>query len=52
MAIARAAQPICRKPNKAEAAPACCPKGCKVMAVPYGLIKPMPSKNTVSATVK
>lgn len=47
-----AAQPIYRKPSKAEAAPAFCPKGCRVTAVPKGLIRPIPIKNTVKAAEK
>lgn len=52
IAMEIAAQPICRKPSKAEAAPALCPKDSRVTAVPKGLIRPIPIKNTVNAAEK
>lgn len=47
-----AAQPIWRKPSKAEAAPAFWQNGCRVTAVPKGLIRPIPIRNTVNAAEK
>jgi hypothetical protein len=45
--VVTATEPIVRKPNKADASPACFPKDPIVIAVPNGLASPIPQRNAV-----